>query len=164
MTPVPTAPPASPPPLSAANAPAVIIVPIDGSIVSGTPLDLRGVVNNLPNDRFTLELRDASGNTITTQEITLRNPNQVAQVSWSASLFTRYTGEATIYLRARDLQGREFVAASVRITIAAQDGASDVHTTSSTVAVLIVPWSSTLVMADGKPLDRKSSHYGASGS
>lgn len=99
------------------SANAVIIAPVVDSVVSGTPLEINGVVNNLAEDRFTLELRDAAGDVINRQEITLRNPNRIPQISWSASLFTRYTGQASIHVVARDRRGREFIAASVRITI-----------------------------------------------
>jgi hypothetical protein len=106
---------ASPTQVNSANA--VIIAPVVDTVVSGTPLEINGVVNNLAEDRFMLELRDATGNVINRQEITLRNPNRIPQISWSASLFTRYTGPASIFVVARDRRGREFIAASVRITI-----------------------------------------------
>jgi hypothetical protein len=98
---------------------AVILAPLNGSTVSGTLIALNGVVNNLSQDEFTLELLDATGNVINRQVITLRNPNRVPQVEWSASLFTQYRGQAVVRLVVRDRQGQSFVAATVNIIIGA---------------------------------------------
>jgi uncharacterized protein YkwD len=98
---------------------AVILTPINGSIVSGNPLELTGVVNGLPTDSFVLELVDSGGNVINRQTITLRNPNRVAQLTWQATLFTQYRGNATIRLITTNNAGEDFIAATINITIAA---------------------------------------------
>ncbi|MDX2140152.1 MAG: hypothetical protein SF123_18840 [Chloroflexota bacterium] len=122
--------PASPVPTQLNNAPAgtativtsqlaVILTPINGSTVSGNPLELTGVVNGLPTDSFVLELLDSGGNAINRQTITLRNPNRVAQLTWQATLITQYRGAATIRLIATNNDGEDFIAATLNITIAA---------------------------------------------
>jgi hypothetical protein len=98
---------------------AVILTPLNNSIVSGNPLELTGVVNGMPTDSFVLELVDSGGNVINRQTITLRNPNRVAQLTWQATLITQYRGAATIRLIAVNNDGEDFIAATINITIAA---------------------------------------------
>lgn len=131
-----------------ANSNAVIAVPADGSVVSGAPLEINGSVRGLSEDRFWLELRDDQGNTINRQEITLRNPNGALRVSWSASLFTRYTGAAELRLIARDRNGRDYIGATVHITITAGGDSSSLQTTDAPVATINSPSTGSTVSGD----------------
>jgi len=131
-----------------ANSSAVIAVPADGSVVSGTPLEINGSVSGLPEDRFWLELLDDQSNVINRQEITLRNPNGALRVSWSASLFTRYTGAADLRLIARDRNGRDYVGATVHLTISSGGGSSSLQTTDAPVATITNPAAGSTVQGD----------------
>lgn len=124
-------------PPSASNA--VIASPVVGAVVSGTPLEINGVVSGLAEDRFWLELVDDQGNVINRQEITLRNPSRAREINWSASLFTRYTGEGQLRLIARDRSGREYVGTSVSIIVASESGAASLPTTTVPLATIINP-------------------------
>ncbi|MCC6612206.1 MAG: hypothetical protein IT320_01950 [Anaerolineae bacterium] len=131
-----------------ANSNAVIDVPADGSVVSGTPLAISGSVRGLSEDRFWLELLDDQGNTINRQEITLRNPNGALRVNWSASLFTRYTGAAELRLIARDRNGRDYVGATVHITIGEGGDSASLQTTSAPVATIASPAAGSTVSGE----------------
>jgi hypothetical protein len=93
------------------------------TVAPGT-IQISGVVYNLPEDRFMLSLVDPSGSPLNTQNITLRNPNNVAEIPWSAAMqVTRYTGPAQIRIVARTAEDREMMLAAVDILIG-RDGAS----------------------------------------
>ncbi len=66
---------------------ASISSPANGATVSGLPLTINGVVSNLTQDSFTLQVFDPTGQSLTpAQTIGLSNPNHVADVLWSASV------------------------------------------------------------------------------
>lgn len=126
-----------------ANQSAVIVAPVAGSTVSGNPLQLSGVVYGLPQDSFVLELLNNLGSVINQQTITLRNPNNAPEISWSAALSTQYRGAAVVQLIARDRQGQNYVAASVSITIGSEGVATGSpaipQTTNAPFAVITQP-------------------------
>jgi hypothetical protein len=98
-----------------------ITSPANGASVSATPLYVSGIAHNLPEDRFTLQVFDGSGQSLTSpQVITLSNPNQVADVPWSASVQVRsYTGAAQIRITARTADGTEAVIGTININLVA---------------------------------------------
>lgn len=106
-------------PTPASGEGADITSPASGASVSGMPLYVSGVVHNLPEDRFTLQVFDPAGQALTgAQTITLSNPNHVADVPWSASLTVNsYTGAAQIRVMARTTGGTDAVIGSVDVTI-----------------------------------------------
>ncbi len=118
---------------------AVIVRPEAGSTVSGSPLELSGTVFGLAEDRFNIELRDASGRVVNRQEITLRNPSGAVEIPWSASLITGYTGPAEIRIVARNRSGREFIAASVSIVIASSSADAPIERASTPSVTIEVP-------------------------
>ena len=139
---------------------AIIISPTNGSTVSGNPLQLSGVVYGLPRDSFVLEMLNNAGTVINRQTITLRNPNNFAEVSWSAALMTQYRGAAVIRLVAQDRLGDDYVAASVSVTIG-EGGGSNVaipQTTTSPYAIITQPISSATVA--GNPIQVSGSAGG----
>jgi hypothetical protein len=140
---------------------AVIIAPATGSTVSGNPLQLNGVVYGLPQDSFVLELLNNLGTVINQQTITLRNPNNAPEVSWSAALMTQYRGAAVVRLVARDRQGSSYVAATVSITIGEGGGNSGntiPQTTNAPFAVITQPVNSATVA--GNPIQVSGSAGG----
>ena len=98
---------------------ATITSPAAGATISGSPLTLSGMVYNLPQDEFTIQVFSTEGEAISTsQRITLNNPNQVAEVPWSASMMLRnYTGAAQIRLTAQTRAGSEATLAQVDVNI-----------------------------------------------
>ena len=108
-------------PTPASGERAEITSPANGTTVSGTPLYVSGVVHNLPEDSFTLQVFDASGQALTgAQRITLSNPNNVADVPWSASVqVNNYTGAAQIRISARTASGTDAVIGSANINLGA---------------------------------------------
>lgn len=96
---------------------ATISSPAQGASVAPGTMQFSGFVYNLPEDRFTLALVTPDGTPINSQEITLRNPNQVAEVPWSAAMqVTRYTGPAQVRVIARTATS-EMTLAAVDIVI-----------------------------------------------
>ena len=93
--------------------------PTEGASVSGPNLNLSGVVHNLPEDQFTLQVFDASGQALTNAlPINLSNPNHVADVPWSASVtVANYSGAAQIRISAKSADGSDAVIGSVSVTI-----------------------------------------------
>lgn len=97
---------------------AVITSPAQGASVAPGTIQISGFVYNLPEDRFTLSIIEPDGSPLNSQNITLRNPNQVAEVPWSAAVqITRYTGPAQIRIIARTREGGEMPLAAVDIVI-----------------------------------------------
>ncbi len=110
----------APLPTQATGESATITSPASGATVSGSPLTLSGMVYNLPQDEFTIQVFGADGEAVSTsQRITLNNPNQVAEVPWSASMMLRnnYTGAAQIRLTAQTRGGTEATLAQVDVNI-----------------------------------------------
>jgi hypothetical protein len=103
---------------------AVISSPAQGASVAPGTIQISGFVYNLPEDRFTLTIVQPDDSPLNSQNITLRNPNQVSEVPWSAAVqITRYTGPAQIRIIARTREGGEMPLAAVDIVIG-QEGAS----------------------------------------
>ncbi len=106
-------------PTLASGESAEITSPANGTAVSGSPLYVSGVVHHLPEDQFTLQVFDPSGQPLTSgQTITLSNPNHVADVPWSASLMVgSYSGAAQIRIIARIADGTDAVVGAADVTI-----------------------------------------------
>jgi hypothetical protein len=108
----------TPLPTSPTGESAAISSPTQGMTVAPGTIQISGVVNNLPEDRFTLSLVAPNGSSINTQDISLRNPNNVSEIPWSAAMqITRYTGPAQIRVVARTAEDREMTLAAVDIMI-----------------------------------------------
>ena len=77
---------------------ATIDSPLNGASISGSPLTVSGVAHNLSQNQFTLQVFDAGGDSLTpAQTIPVSNPNNVADVPWTASTsLANYTGAAQI--------------------------------------------------------------------
>jgi hypothetical protein len=112
-------------PTPASGERAEITSPVNGASVNAAPLYVSGVAHNLPEDRFTLQVFDSSGQPLTSaQSITLSNPNAVADVPWSASVqVNNYTGSAQIRISARTASAPEAVVGTVNINIIAGSNA-----------------------------------------
>jgi hypothetical protein len=108
-------------PTPASGESAEITSPANGASVSGAPLYVSGIVHNLPDDGFTLQVFDADGESLTSlQTITLSNPNNVADVPWSASVqVNNYTGAAQIRISARTATGSDAVIGTANVNIVA---------------------------------------------
>ena len=105
-------------PTSPTGESATITSPAQGANVAPGTIQISGTVYNLPQDQFTLSIVSPDNNTLNTQTITLRNPNQVASVPWSAAVqVTRYTGPAQIRVIARTAEDREMTLAAIDIVI-----------------------------------------------
>ena len=100
---------------------ASISSPSSGASVSALPLYVSGVAHGLPQNQFTLQVFDGTGQPLTNgQAITLSNPNGVADVPWSASVMVRdYTGAAQIRVIAPTADGTTAVIGAVSINIIA---------------------------------------------
>lgn len=117
-------------PTSATGESAAITSPAQGASIPPGTIQISGTVTNLPEDRFTLAIVAPDNNTLNSQEITLRNPNRVAQVPWSAAVqVTRYTGPAQIRVIARTPE-REITLAAVDIVIGQGTGGGTAAPTS----------------------------------
>jgi hypothetical protein len=126
-------------PTPAAGERADITSPASGSAVSGSPLYVSGVVHNLPEDQFTLQVFDADGQALTgAQAITLSNPNHVADVPWSASItVSGYTGAAQIRISARTAAGTDAVIGSADVTLTAGSASSPVQPSGGSASATI---------------------------
>ncbi|MFN8564278.1 MAG: hypothetical protein U0703_22285 [Anaerolineae bacterium] len=118
---------------------AEITSPASGASVSGSPLYVSGVVHNLPQDQFTLQVFDPDGQSITSpQTITLSNPNHVADVPWSASVMVgSYTGAAQIRITARTAAGTDAVIGSADVIITGESGSGIVQPSGSNAVASI---------------------------
>lgn len=98
---------------------AEITSPAFGASVSAPNLIVSGVVHNLPEDQITLQVFDDRGEAISiAQPVPLSNPNNVADVPWTASLMIRaYTGVAQIRITARTGSGSDEVIAAVNVNV-----------------------------------------------
>lgn len=112
-------------PTSASGERAEITSPVNGASVNAAPLYVSGIAHNLPEDRFTLQVFDGTGQPLTSpQNITLSNPNAVADVPWSASVqVNNYTGAAQIRISARTATAPDAVVGTVNINIIAGSNA-----------------------------------------
>jgi hypothetical protein len=105
-------------PTSPTGESATITSPAQGANITPGTIQISGTVYNLPADQFTLSIVAPDNTPLNTQTITLRNPNQVASVPWSAAVqVTRYTGPAQIRVVARTAEDREMTLAAVDIVI-----------------------------------------------
>lgn len=95
--------------------------PAGGATVSGTPLYVSGIVRNLPQNQFVMQVFGADEQPVTSpQTITLSNPNNVADVPWSASVqVNTYTGPATVHITAKTAPGTDAVIGTLALNIAA---------------------------------------------
>lgn len=99
---------------------AIISSPPNGGVVANGVLQVSGVVIGLPRDEFTLVLVAPDGRVLNSQHITLQNPNNVAEVPWSAAMTTGpYTGPAQIRVLGQNAQGAELLLAQVNIALGA---------------------------------------------
>ncbi|MCC6802711.1 MAG: hypothetical protein IT319_07485 [Anaerolineae bacterium] len=130
-----------------------ITSPANGASVSGAPLYVSGVVHNLPEDQFTMQVFDPDGEALTgAQTITLGNPNHVADVPWSASItINDYTGAAQIRITARTADGTDAVIAAANVIIAPGSSVSPVQPSSGS-AVAGVPSPANGSSASGDPI------------
>jgi hypothetical protein len=98
---------------------AEITSPTTGATVNAPNLMVSGVVHNLPEDKFTLQIFDDRGEALSiAQTVTLSNPNHIADVPWQASIMIRaYTGVAQIRVTARTEGGTEEVIAGVNVNV-----------------------------------------------
>jgi hypothetical protein len=97
---------------------AEIVSPANGASVGGSPLYVSGVVHNLTEDKFLLQVFDSSDQPISVEQtITLSNPNHVADVPWSASVTLRYTGAAQIRISAKLADGTTAVIGTASVSI-----------------------------------------------
>lgn len=108
-------------PTPASGERADITSPANDASISATPLYVSGIVHNLQEDRFTLQIFGGDGQPLTSpQSITLSNPNRVADVPWSASVqVNNYTGAAQIRITARTASGTDTVIGTTNVNITA---------------------------------------------
>jgi hypothetical protein len=106
-------------PTPASGERAEITSPTNGATVATAPLFVSGIVHNLHEDRFTLQIFGDDGQQLTSaQNISLSNPNRVADVPWSASVqVNNYTGAAQIRITARTASGTDAVIGTTDINI-----------------------------------------------
>lgn len=106
-------------PTPASGERAEISSPLNNASIAGSQLMISGVVHNLPEDKFTLQIFDADDQPLSNaQTITLSNPNRVADVPWSASVMVRsYTGAAQIRLSARLADGTDGVIGTANVNL-----------------------------------------------
>lgn len=105
-------------PTSPTGESAVVSSPANGANVPVGVLQVSGRVIGLPRDEFDLVLTDGSGQVLNTQHITLQNPNNVAEVPWSASMTTgSYTGPATVEVVGVNALDQRVVLARVQINL-----------------------------------------------
>jgi hypothetical protein len=116
-----------------------IAFPTSGASVVAPVVYVSGVAHNLPQDQFTLQIFDGTGQPLTNgQTISLSNPNHVADVPWSASVMLRsYTGAAQIRVIAQSDTGTAAVIGAVDVTIVPGTPNSIVQPASGTSAVSI---------------------------
>lgn len=130
-----------------------ITSPASGASVEAPTLYVSGVVHNLPEDKFTMQVFDSDGEALTgAQTITLSNPNHVADVPWSASITVNgYTGAAQIRITARTADGMDAVIAAANVNIVAGTGANPVQPSNGgTTASIASPSNGT--SASGNPI------------
>lgn len=117
----------APLPTSETGESATITSPPNGATLQNGIVEVSGIVRNLPQDAFTLAFVAPNGVTINEQTITVNNPNQVADVPWTAAFqVTRYTGQAEIRLTAQTRGGEALLLARTQVTFAEGGGASGV--------------------------------------
>ena len=106
-------------PTAASGESATISSPANGATVSGSPLYVSGVVSNLSNDQFALQVFDLDDQVLTpAQTITLSNPNHIADVPWSASvLINGYSGAAQVRISVTTASGESVVIGEVSVNI-----------------------------------------------
>lgn len=115
---------ADPLPTSETGERASITSPANGSTLFTGTIEISGVVSNLPDDEFQLALVTGSGVPVNEQTITVNNPNNVADVPWTAAMtVSRYTGPAQLRVSARNRNGEMVLLARLDITMAEGDGA-----------------------------------------
>ena len=126
-------------PTPASGERADITFPTSGGSVYAPTVYVSGIAHNLPQDQFTLQIFDSSGQPLTNgQTIPLSNPNHVADVPWSASVMVRsYTGAAQIRIMAQIGDGTEAVVGSVNVTIVAGTPSSAVQPSGGTYVASI---------------------------
>jgi hypothetical protein len=108
---------ATPLPILITGEGATISSPIEGATV-GRVLLISGVVRNLPQNAFTLQLVGSDSAVLNTQRITLQNPHNAAEVPWSASMeLSRFTGQAQIRLIGNTRDNRAAVLAAVNVMV-----------------------------------------------
>jgi hypothetical protein len=121
-------------PTSPTGESATIDSPTQGANIAPGTIQISGTVYNLPADQFTLSIVAPDNTPLNSQTITLRNPNQVASVPWSAAVqVTRYTGPAQIRVVARTAEDREMTLAAVDIVIGQNTTPGSTNPTSAAV-------------------------------
>jgi hypothetical protein len=114
-------------PTSETGESASITSPTNGATLQNGVVEVSGIVRNLPQDAFTLAFVAPNGVTINEQTITVNNPNQVADVPWTAAFqVTRYTGQAEIRLTAQTRGGETLLLARTQVTFAEGGGSGGV--------------------------------------
>lgn len=117
----------APLPTSETGERASITSPQNGATLRNGVVEVSGVVSNLPQDEFTLAFVAPNGVTINEQTITVNNPNQVADVPWTAAFqVSSYTGQAEIRLSAQTRNNETLLLARTPVTFAEGGGASGV--------------------------------------
>jgi hypothetical protein len=137
-------------PTPASGERAEIVSPANGASVGGSPLYVSGVVHNLTEDKFTLQVFDASDQPISSEQtITLSNPNHVADVPWSASVTLRgYTGAAQIRISANLADGTTALIGTASVTVVPGTPASVVQPANGATVTLTSPVSGISVASN----------------
>jgi hypothetical protein len=114
---------------------------ISGTAVDGSTLMISGVVHNLSEDKFTLQVFDANDQPISSEQtITLSNPNHVADVPWSASVMVRgYTGAAQIRISATLADGTTGVVGTAAVNITPSTPSGAVQPVSGATVIITAP-------------------------
>jgi len=128
-----------------------ITFPVSGASVFAPVVYVSGVAHNLPQDQFTLQIFDGTGQPLTNgQTISLSNPNHVTDVPWSASVMVRsYTGAAQIRIIAQTDTNAAAVIGAVDVSIVPGTPSDIVQPASGTsVATITSPANSSSISGD----------------
>jgi hypothetical protein len=105
-------------PTSETGESAAITSPAAGATLYTGAIEVSGVVSNLERDNFTLAFVAPNGIPINQQTISVRNPNNVLDVPWTAAMtISRYTGAAEIRLTAVNRNNEDVLLAQVPVTL-----------------------------------------------
>jgi hypothetical protein len=101
-----------------------ITAPLDGASVGGDTLQVSGTASGVFENQFTVELRSPDGKAISTQHVTLNNPNVIDEMPWETDLPTNgYLGPAEVRAYATSAKdGSEIPLGSAKITVTAAAG------------------------------------------
>lgn len=94
---------------------AAVTIPANGATVSN-PITISGTISDIPDNRFTLQLVDTTGNVLTSQAMNITAAIGVRQASWSAAMNVgTYTGAAQIRIVTADSRAATLATANVTV-------------------------------------------------